>query len=53
MIHADIAGLTPGEHEKMFEEMMIAFGDCLSNLSSSDDEEDGDGQDDKIQSWAS
>jgi hypothetical protein len=43
MVHTEIAGLTSGrEPEKTFEEMMVAIGDSLSDLASSDDGEDGE-----------
>jgi len=35
-------GLTNKEPEKTFEEMMVAIGDSLSDLASSDDGEDGE-----------
>jgi len=45
MTHAEIAGLTPREPEKTFEEMMAAIGDSLSDLASSDDGDDGEDED--------
>jgi len=36
------AGSTTRKPEKSFEEMLYAMGDCLSDLSSSDDKEDGE-----------
>jgi len=47
MTQAEIAGLTSGEPEKTFEEMLVAIGDILSDLSSSDDGEDGEEDDDE------
>jgi hypothetical protein len=47
MTHAEIAGLTARETEKMFEEILAAIGDSLSNLASSDDGEDGEDEDDE------
>jgi len=47
MTHAEIAGLTPREPEKTFEEMMAAIGDSLSDLASSDDGEDGEDEDEE------
>ena len=47
MTHAEMAGLTSRESEKMFEEMLVAIGDSLSNLASSDVGEDGEDQDDE------
>jgi hypothetical protein len=47
MTHAEIAGLTSREHKKMFEEMLVAIGDSLSDLASSDDGEDGEDEDDE------
>jgi hypothetical protein len=41
MRHAEIAGLTSREPEKTFEKMLIAVGDTLSDLGSSEDGEDG------------
>jgi len=42
MTHAEIAGLTPREPEKTFEDMMAAIGDSLSDLACSDDGENGE-----------
>jgi len=42
MTQAAIAGLTSREPEKTFEEMLVALGDSLSDLASSDDGEDGE-----------
>jgi hypothetical protein len=47
MPHAQIAGLTSREPEKTFEEMLVAIGDSLSDLASSDDGEDGEEEDDE------
>jgi hypothetical protein len=47
MTHAEIMGSTSGEPEKTFEEMLVANGDSLSDLASSDDVEDGYDEDDK------
>jgi len=47
MKHAEIAGLTYREPEKMFEEMLVAIGDSMSDLASSDDGEDGEEEDDE------
>jgi hypothetical protein len=47
MTHAEIAGLTSREPEKMFEEMLVAIGYSLSDLASSDDGEDGEEKDDE------
>ena len=47
MTHAEIAGLTTREPEKTFEEMLVAIGDSLSDLASSDDGEDGEDEDDE------
>jgi len=47
LTHAEIAGLTSREPEKMLEEMLIAIGDSLSDLASSDDGEDGEDEDDE------
>jgi hypothetical protein len=47
MTHADIAGLTSREPEKTFEVMLVAIGDSLSDLASSDDGEDGEDEDDE------
>jgi hypothetical protein len=46
-MHAGITGLTSREHENSFEEMLVAIGDSLSNLASSDDGENGEGEDDE------
>jgi len=47
MTHAEIAGLTFREPEKTFEEMLVAIGDSLSDLASSDDGEDCEDEDDE------
>jgi len=47
MTHAEIAGLTSREPEKTFEEMLVAIGDSLSDLASSDNGEDGEEEDDE------
>jgi hypothetical protein len=47
MRQAEIAGLTSREPEKTFEEMLVAIGDSLSDLASSDDGEDGEEEDDE------
>jgi hypothetical protein len=41
MTHAAIARLTSREPDKPFELMLVAFGDPLSDLASSDDGENG------------
>jgi len=46
-MHAELAGLTSRKPEKTFEEMLIAIGDSLSDLASSDDGEDGEDEDDE------
>jgi len=40
MTQAEIAGLTSTELEKTFEDMLVAIGDSLSDLASSDDGQD-------------
>jgi len=47
MTHAELVGLTTRKPEKTFEEMLIAIGDSLSDLASSDDGEDGEDEDDE------
>jgi len=47
MTHAEIAGLTSREPQKTFEEMLVAIGDSLSDLASSDDGEDEEDADDE------
>jgi len=47
MTHAELAGLTPRQPDKLLEEMLIAIRDSLSDLASSDDGEDGEDEDDK------
>jgi len=47
MTHAEITGLTSREPEKTFEEMLVAIGDSVSNLVSSDHGEDGEEEDDE------
>jgi len=49
MTHAEIAGFTPREREKTFEELMAAIGDSLSDLASSDDGEDGEDEDEETE----
>jgi len=45
--HAEIAGLTYREPEKTFDEMLVAIGDSLSDLASSDNGVDGEDEDDE------
>jgi len=47
MTHAEITGLKSREAENRFLEMLVAIGDSLSDLASSDDGEDGDDEDDE------
>jgi len=47
MTHAELAGLTFRKPEKVFEEMLVAIGDSLSDLASSDNGEDGEDEDDE------
>jgi len=47
MKHAEIAGVMFREPEMTFEEMLVAIGDSLSDLASSDDGEDGEDEDDE------
>jgi len=47
MISADNVGLTTREPKSLFEEMMIAIGDSLSDVPSSDHQDDGDDEDDE------
>jgi len=47
MTQAEIAGLTSREPEKTFEEMLVAIGDSLSDLASSNNGEDGEEEDDE------
>ena len=47
MKNAENAGLTNREPEKTFQEMMVAIGDSLSDLASSDDGEYGEYEDDE------
>jgi len=47
MTHTELAGLTSRTPEKTFEEMLIAIGDGLSDLASSDNGEDGEDEDDE------
>jgi hypothetical protein len=46
MMYAEIAGLTSRESKKTFGKMPVAFGDSLSDLTSSDNGEDGEDDDD-------
>jgi hypothetical protein len=47
MTQAEIAGLTSREPEKTFEGILVAIGDSLSDLASSDDGEDGEEEDEE------
>ena len=47
MTHAELRVLTFREPEKTFQEMLVAIGDSLSDLASSDDGEDGEDEDDE------
>jgi len=47
MTQAEIVELTSRETEKTFEEMLVAIGDSLSDLASSDDGEDGEEEDEE------
>jgi len=47
MKHAKIVGLMSSEPEKTFEEMLVAIGDSLSDLASSDGGEDGEDENDE------
>jgi hypothetical protein len=45
--HAEIVGLTSRKPEKTIEEILVAIGDSLSDLASSDNGENGEHQDDE------
>jgi hypothetical protein len=47
MPHAEIVGLTSRESEKTFEEMLVAIGDSVSDLASSNNGEDEEDEDDE------
>jgi hypothetical protein len=47
MMHAEIAGLRSREPEKTFQAMLVAIGDSLSDLASSDNGENGEDEDDE------
>jgi len=47
MTHAEIVGLASRKPGKTFEEMLVAIGNSLSDLASSDDGEDGEDEDDE------
>jgi len=47
MTQAEMGGLTSREPETTFEEMLVAIGDSLSDLASSDVGEDGENEDDE------
>jgi hypothetical protein len=47
MTYAELAGLMSRKPEKTFEEMLVAIGDSLSDLASSNDGEDGEDADDE------
>jgi hypothetical protein len=46
MTHAEFTRLTSREPKKTFEAMLVAIGDRLSDLASSDDGEDGEDEHD-------
>jgi hypothetical protein len=46
--HAEIAGLTSREPKKTFEGMLVAIGESLRDLASSDNGEDGEDEDDEV-----
>jgi len=46
MTDAEIAGLTSRDPDNKFQEMLVAIGDSLSDLATSDDGEDGEEEDD-------
>jgi hypothetical protein len=48
MKDTELVELTNRESEKTFDEMMVAIGDSLCDLASSDDEEDGKDEDDEV-----
>jgi hypothetical protein len=47
MMHAGIATLMTGGPEKISEEMLVAIGDSLSDVASSNDGENGEDEDDE------
>jgi hypothetical protein len=47
MMDAEIAGLPSREPDKAVQEMLVAIGESLSDLVSSDDGEDGEDDDDE------
>ena len=47
MTHAELAGLSSRNPEMMFEEMLVAIGDSLSDLASSDNGEDAEDENDE------
>jgi len=47
MTHAELVGLTSRKPEKILQEILVAIGDSLSDLASSDDGEDGEDEDDE------
>jgi len=47
MTHAEMVRLTSREPEKTFEEMLVAIGDSLTDLASSNDGEDGEDEADE------
>ena len=47
MTHAEIVGLTSREPQTTFEEILVAIGDSLSDLASSDNGEDEEDEDDE------
>jgi hypothetical protein len=49
MNHAETAGLTSRVPKETFQEMLVAIGDSLSDLASSDNGEDGQDEDEEIE----
>jgi hypothetical protein len=47
MTDAEFAGFTSRKPENLFDEMLVAIGNSLSDLGSSDDGEDGEDEDDE------
>jgi hypothetical protein len=47
MTHAEIKGLRSRESRKTFEKMLVAFGESLGDLASSNDGDEGDDEDDE------
>jgi hypothetical protein len=49
MNHAETPGLMPTKRDRTLQQILVAIGDSLSDLASSDDEEDGGNVDEDME----